>query len=322
MWGVMEGAWLFMMNFGIMFHHFHDKERHIKSQGSISGCDLVQMINFLKNDYSIIDANIWYEKAMSNELDDNQICLTFDDALACQYDIAYPILDELGLKAFWFLYSSMYTGVLEKLELYRHFRFSSFDSIESFYDLFFKTAVLLQDSIGIDVERAVEQFDPKIYLQQFSFYSDLDKTFRYIRDYILKEEKYQFIMDKMIVIYGYDIETNKRLLWITEEQIYDLHRNGHIIGLHSHTHPTVMTDKSYREQMGEYRENKRVLENIINSKISSVSYPCNSYNADTDEIMNSLGIRLGFDAVMSNRSVECLHFPRKDHAYIMREMAK
>ena len=277
-----------MNNFGVMFHHFHDGVKHIKSQGSICGDELKRMIFFLKNDYEIVDADVFFYKAITNELHHNQICLTFDDALACQYDIAYPILKEMGITAFWFLYTSIYKGIIEKLEVYRHFRFSSFDSIDSFYDLFFKTAILNKDYTGIDIEKELKHFNPDSYLQHASFYSDLDKTFRYTRDYVLGKENYYLVMDKMIEEHAYDVLSNKSSLWITEEQVVNLHKNNHIVGLHSHTHPTAMATKPYEEQLAEYSENKTTLEKIVQSKVSSVSYPCNSYNCDTDKIMNNL----------------------------------
>ncbi len=128
-------------------------------------------------------------------------------------------------------------------------------------------------------------------------------------------------MDDMILSSEYDIEMYKDILWITEEQIRCLHRDNHIIGLHSHTHPTLMSAKSCDEQMHEYEENKKILESIIQGEVVSVSYPCNSYNSDTDAIMKKLGICLGFDAIAENlREGDDLHFPRMDHAYIVKEM--
>lgn len=309
-----------MNGFGIMFHHFHDKTKHIRSQGSISGDDFRQLIFFLKSHYEILDADVYFQKAKNSDLKANQICLTFDDALACQFDIAYPILEELDIKAFWFLYSSIYNGALEKLEIYRHFRFSKFDSVESFYIHFLKTAALMQDNICVDVEKEIMLFDPKSYAQEATFYTDMDRTFRYLRDCVLKEEKYYSIMDNMVKTYKYNVEANKALLWIGEEQVRELHKNKHIIGLHSHTHPTVLAAKSFEDQMAEYSNNKSTLERIIQDEVFSIAYPCSSYNDDTDIIMDKLGIQLGFDARMSNNQAGLLHLPRKDHVYVMEEM--
>ena len=307
-------------NFGIMFHHFHDKEKHIVCQGSISEDDFRLMIRYLQKSFDIIDAEVYFDRTMNNNLAPNQICLTFDDALSCQYDIANPVLKELNITGFWFIYTSMYKGILEKLEIYRHFRFKNFSTIDVFYDDFFTTAVSNQDKLSVDIEKEIANFNPSDYLTQHSFYTDNDKLFRYLRDNVLGQENYNFIMDKMILASEYDIEENKKLLWITEEQILNLHKSKHIIGLHSHTHPTVMSEKTYDEQLMEYQENKQILESITGNKVKSISYPCNSYNRDTDKIMNELGILIGFDAVLADVSHNNLHVPRKDHAYIIKEM--
>lgn len=311
-----------MNNFGIMFHHFHDEDKHIVSQGSISHDDLINLIHNLKKEYEILDADVFLDKANGQKLEPNQICLTFDDALASQYDIAYPVLEEFGIKAFWFIYTSIFTQEPEKLEIYRHFRHKCFGSIDSFYTAFFKAALSCA-SISIsrdDIEKEIEHFDPNSYKQQFSFYSDSDKLYRYLRDIVLGKKNYSIIMDELIDAYKYDIEANRHLYWVTKEQVLDLYKHGHIIGMHSHSHATTMSEKSYDEQMYEYQENKRLIKGITGGDVLSVSYPCNSYNNYTDMVMRELGILLGFDAVMTDELLydthDSLHFPRQNHTYI------
>gem|GEM_PF-331722 len=339
-----------MNNFGVMFHHFHDEKEHIVSQGSISGNDLADMICHLRKDYEIIDADIFLDKAINGKLAPNQICLTFDDALACQYDVAYPVIKELGIKAFWFIYTSVFTGTPEKLEVYRHFRFKCFDTIDVFYDAFFDAVLSGQDSISDDggggrsgnggdsdssdndsdssggdssIEEKIKNFDPASFKPLSPFYTDRDKLFRYLRDCVLGEKKYNSVMDKMIEAHGYNISKNEHLLWIKEKQLLELYKNGHVVGLHSHSHSTTMSEKSYDDQLADYTENKRVLESLIKSGVISISYPCNSFNEDTDKVMRKLGIQLGFNATMpiAGEQHSNLHFPRKNHTYIMKEMA-
>ena len=54
---------------------------------------------------NILPADEWMARATSDRLDENDLCLTFDDALRCQYDVALPVLEKYGLTAFWFVYS-------------------------------------------------------------------------------------------------------------------------------------------------------------------------------------------------------------------------
>ena len=301
-----------------MFHHFHDRQKHIVEQGSISSEDFSKLIDFYLTDHNIISAGEFLYKLQNNSLSCNDVCISFDDALLCQYDIALPVLEQRNIKAFWFVYTSPFEGTPEKLEIYRHFRFSKFDDIEKFYSAFFRTASSLYNF----VKDELEAFNPDEYAKDFPFYTPDDKRFRYLRDKVLGEAKYNSIMDSMINEYNYNVRENINLLWMKSEHLRELHRLGHIIGLHSHTHPTLMAEKNYEGQLYEYGTNKKIIESITGSEVISGSYPCNSYNQDTLKIMRSLGIQIGFRANMGNFTEQDheLEIPREDHANIIREM--
>ena len=89
----------------VMFHHFHS-EKHLPTQGSLSGKDFSKMIDWLSDRYNLIGANEYLIKFVESRLRNNDICLSFDDALLCQYDIAIPILEDRGIDAFFFVIST------------------------------------------------------------------------------------------------------------------------------------------------------------------------------------------------------------------------
>ena len=303
---------------GIMFHHFHDDHKHIVGQGSISAETFDRMLDFYSKEYHLINADEFLYKSQINTLKEDDVCITFDDGLLCQYDIAYPVLESRNLKAFFFVYTSPLDNVLEKIEIYRHFRFSCFKSIDEFYNAFFEIL-----DIGNNVD-LLKDYDENNFLKDFPFYTANDKKFRYLRDYVLGEKKYYEIMDKMIEKSDYDIDENSKLLWLNKDNILDLYKHNHIVGLHSYSHPTSMVIKSKQEQEYEYATNKKELEDIINDKVISVSYPCNSYNDDTLEFMCNNGIQIGFRANMADldKKIAYLEYPREDHANILRQMEK
>ncbi|WP_262422821.1 hypothetical protein [Brevundimonas denitrificans] len=78
----------------------------------------------------------WTERALAGRLGPDDLCLTFDDALLCQSEIAAPVLKAYGLTGFWFVYSSVLEGRSERLELYRHFRSTRFGDVDEFYAAF------------------------------------------------------------------------------------------------------------------------------------------------------------------------------------------
>ena len=117
---------------GIMFHHFHDGKVHTKGQGSISKDDFYKIINFIgiKN---ILNADIFYEKFLNNKLKDNEVCLTFDDGIKCQIDVALPVLEDLKIKSFFFVYTSLFDGKPDNLEIFRYFRMNMATSEKSYF---------------------------------------------------------------------------------------------------------------------------------------------------------------------------------------------
>ena len=98
-----------------MFHHFHDGKTHLKSQGSISKDEFYKIIKFIGRD-NILDADIFFSRLKENSLSDRNVCFTFDDGIKCQFDIALPILEDLKIKSFFFVYTSMFEGEPDKLE--------------------------------------------------------------------------------------------------------------------------------------------------------------------------------------------------------------
>jgi len=51
----------------------------------------------------ILPAREWLSRAEAGLLEPDDICLSFDGNLRCQFDVALPVLREFGLTAFWFI---------------------------------------------------------------------------------------------------------------------------------------------------------------------------------------------------------------------------
>lgn len=303
---------------GIMFHHFHDK-KHIKGQGAISQDDLSQIIEYYQRGHSILPAQEWFERANLRQLKKNDVCLTFDDALLCQYEVALPVLEHYGLTAFWFIYSSVVTGGTENLEIYRKFRTVFFDDIADFYQEFFRTVA--HSRYQKTVEVSLKQFSVDEYLSNFPFYTDEDRRFRYVRDIALGVEAYNEIVETMMREQKIDMDNFTNDLWMKDQHVVDLHSKKHIIGLHSHTHPTALSALTTQAQRDEYQKNYHTLNQLLNSAPEAMSHPCNSYNQDTIRILNELEIKIGFRSNMEENHSSNLEFPREDHANVMGRIA-
>jgi peptidoglycan/xylan/chitin deacetylase (PgdA/CDA1 family) len=157
------------------------------------------------------------------------------------------------------------------------------------------------------------------YLKDFTFYTSNDRRFRFVRDRVLGPEKYNNIMDSMLDAADFDRRTTGRQLWMTEAMLRELANDGHIIGLHSHTHPTNLAALDRNDQLTEYQKSKARLTEIIGSEPITMSHPCNSYNRDTIDVLKELGIKIGFRANMAMTEVPSdFELPREDHANILK----
>ena len=312
---------------GIMFHHFHDDGIHTKGQGSIDKDDFYKMINFIGRK-NILDADVFIEKFKNNKLKNNDVCLTFDDGLKCQIDIALPVLEELKIKSFFFVYTSIFDGKPDNLEIFRYFRMNYFNSINKFYDNFYK---VLDKDLNSFFEINKNKID--ITKKKYTFYSYEDIKFRLVRDIFLSKGDYEKNMMLMLKEFKVDTENLKSKLFFDEKDLIKLDESGHVIGLHTHNHPTKIENLPHSEQKVEYSKNLNNLIKILKKNsnfIKSNSHPCGSYNKNSLKVLKELGIDIAFrdcmsvDYEMGMNSINnsSLEIARQDHMEIYKMMNK
>jgi peptidoglycan/xylan/chitin deacetylase (PgdA/CDA1 family) len=111
-------------------------------------------------------------------------------------------------------------------------------------------------------------------------------------------------------------------LWMEPDHLRRLHADGHVLGLHTHTHPTRIADLDRQQQLREYRDNYTCLMSLLGERPTTVAHPCNSYSRDTLDILRRLGIRMGFRSNLAWDEHSKLEYARQDPADIVREMRR
>jgi peptidoglycan/xylan/chitin deacetylase (PgdA/CDA1 family) len=300
-----------------MFHHFHDNTQ-LAAQGSLSSSDFTKMIDWLNRDHSILNASEYKEKFQNCTLQKNDICFSFDDALKGQYEIALPIMEKLGIQAFFFVYSSVFESNPDPLEIYRHFRTCCYKNIDDFYENFFDFVERINAE---EFSRRHARFLKLNYLDEFPFYTKGDKWFRYLRDQYLTRIQYDEIMNELMIQKKFDPNDVKKYLWMTEQDLVNIDTKGHVIGLHSFSHPTQISKLTKAEQKLEYQKNKDHLTGVIGKPIAVMAHPCGDYNDTTLEILKRMKIDIGFRSSMSIKGIKSsLEIPREDHSNVLRKM--
>jgi peptidoglycan/xylan/chitin deacetylase (PgdA/CDA1 family) len=300
----------------VMFHHFHN-ENHRPSQGSLSSLEFHKMLDWLSIRFNLIGAREYLAKFEKTELGNNDVCLSFDDGLLCQFDIAIPILEDRGLDAFFFSYSSAFTETPCNLEIFRYFRTNEFSSIDDFYNQFFE---LVENNFHSDLEKHRNIYLDLNYLNAFPFYTKNDKWFRYLRDQVLGVQNYEQVMMKLMGLKGFSKKNIADDLWMSEDNLEEISNLGHLVGLHSHSHPMQMSRLSYQDQYKEYKNNLDYLSAVIGDVVC-MSHPCGDYNSETLTILEKLGIRIGFRSNTSEKIIKSkFEIPRNDQANVSKAM--
>ena len=300
-----------------MFHHFRG-ENQPKAQGSISAEQFGQIIDLVQSTSTILNSSEYLHLAQQNLLQDNHTCLTFDDALQSQIKVAVPVLDSLNLKGFFFVYSSAFLGNPDPLEIYRYFRNNYYTDFDPFFADFMSIA---QQQFGEQIKPSLQGFQPSTYLANAPYYSDNERTFRFLRDNVFVDNQYDSIMNMLMSERKFNPNDVMDELFMTTADIQMLQRNGHEVGLHSHGHPTTMHKLSKQIQQIEYQTNYDFMKKTLGVNPQTMSHPNGNYSADTLDILREIGISLGFRATMSPPiAPSVLEIPREDHSNLLAKL--
>ena len=292
-------------------------------QGSISLEDLEELLQFVGVQRFLTPMQ-WLEKLENDRLGPQDLCLTFDDGLLSQFEIALPLLEEYRLNAFWFIYSGVFEEQIQlgKLEIYRAFRCKYFPTVDDFYTVFIRR--VFDTGFGEKTSEVLTEARIHEFLSAYPIYSVNDVKFRFVRDLVLGRQEYERIMDDLIHGYGANLHDLAKGLWMSDEQLKYLTEQGHVVGLHSYSHPTALAELPYTDQQEEYQMNYQHILRVCGRPPVAVAHPTNSYSQETIEILSDLGICCGFRSnmaatnVMGERSPNRYEMAREDHANIQR----
>ena len=301
---------------GLMFHHFHDNKRFLKNPGSLSADQFYKMIkSFGKKNF--ISPDEFSENCKNGNINTNQICITFDDGLRSQFEIAYPVMQSLNIQGFFFIPSSIFSKELNILETVRYFKENFYQTVDEYYEDFFIKLKDFKDLKIIESNLKKNHKQLIIIKKKFPFYSFEDVKYRFVRDYLISKEIFTKVNLFLFKKYKFNYKKINNIFFMSKNNLKVLTKEGNQVGLHSHSHPTKISNLSYKKQLYEYSKNKIILEKIINKKIFSMSHPCNKYNSDTLKILKKLNISTGFLASKNlnfNKKIKNSNFliPRED----------
>ena len=221
-----------------------------------------RQIKFLSERYKIVSVEDVWDAALKGKKG-KYSALTFDDGLKDQYENALPILKERNAKAVFFIIGSVFDGILPSSHaLHILMSFFAMPELLSLFQSFLKGQhPLLQEKYHIPSDRRLTSRRMHEDVRTANFKETIMR--------IPQEMKNEFITAALSEIKK---ETNDiiEMLFMKEEEIKELKKNGMHIGSHSYAH-TPFEGKT-KEQV----ENDLEHANAILSKYGPLS-PVFSY---------------------------------------------
>ena len=275
-----------------MLHDLYDIDG-VRTQGAINKVEFQKIVGTIRKSNTVSSAEI-LNKSNPEDLE-NKIFITFDDGLLRQFELGLDWLDELDIFACFFVHTSPFLGDYDVHQLLRTFKNSNiFQNVEEFNKTFIK--YLQRDYDQEEIHKIESSFIEERYFNQFTFYSDSDRKLRFIRDHYLNQEQYKEKTTSFIQSFNIELDSLAKDTYMTKDNLKEISQRGHVIGLHSHSHPSNLGSLSIEEQLIEIKRNKEVIESIIDISPRTISYPSNSYSSDTIRHLIDLNIHSGFRA--------------------------
>lgn len=302
----------------VMYHYVRDLKN--TRFPAIKGLDMRffrEQLRYFKKHYHPITA-VELTDAFCNgtELPPKSIVLTFDDAYADHFTNVFPLLDEYKMQGFFFVpvKAIMNHEVLIVNKIHHVLALCN----ENIDQLVSEVKAMLAPFEG---KKGVESFD--FYFRKLAIANRFDcKEVIFIKRLLqveLQEPLRSLLINQLFEQYvTKDEGAFSRELYMSEDQLKCMIRNGMIIGSHGYDHfwlNSLTKEKQFEELQ---RSVDFLLRLGVDKGTLSIGYPYGAYNDDTISIAKELEFKLGFTTKVDVATVKtenkkaCLTIPRLD----------
>lgn len=299
----------------VMYHYVRDLKN--TRYPAIKGLDLQlfkEQLMYLKKHYYFVTADQLVDAFQNGtELPPKSIVLTFDDAYSDHFINVFPLLDEYKIQGFFFTPVKAITKhevlIVNKI----HFVLAVCDSNINL--LVEKIRLILEKYSG---REGVQSFD--YYFTKLAVADRYDtKEVIFIKRLLqveLKEPVRSEIINKLFEEFvTKDEGAFSRELYMSEDQLSCMSRNGMIIGSHGYDH-FWLSSLNKQEQEFEISQSVDFLKKIgVSEDTLSIGYPYGDHNEETLEIAHKYNFKLGFTTEVNVASLDqynSLEIPRLD----------
>ncbi len=300
---IMEKSFMHKL-YVIMYHYVRDLGH--SRYPNIKGLDVnlfQQQINFLKENYQVVSMEEVIDAFETRkELPENAVLLTFDDGYLDHYTYVFPILETAKVQGSFFIPGKTFSKH-ELLDVNKiHYILASTSSEKLLQDVFER----------MDFYRGVE-FDIPSNEELFAEFAEANRFdtkeiifIKRILQTVLPEKLRNYIASDLFEKYvGVSEEKLAYELYMTEEQIRTMKRNGMFIGIHGYDH-YWLGNLDVEQMHTDVSKALEVMDEFIDSDHWVINYPYGSYNDEVLKYVTEQGACLGMTTKVAVTDIDKL----------------
>ncbi len=267
----------------VKYHYIDDlySDRNAFHPCSIN--EFERQVSFLKNDFKITTVDEVVDAAQK-ELPEKMCALTFDDGLRDNYQNAVPILKKHGAIGTFFPITKTFEGFLPAThKMHIALSLEETDKLVDIFNTFLKNSFpqyvkkfSISKTKRITTARKIYDEIPTANLKE-----TMNTIPRTVRDVFL-----DFLFQELKL----DEKKFSEELFMSPKDIRELHKKGHIIGSHSHSHEAFDTIDSLIVKE-EVATAKRILDDLLESSTSIFAYPQSAPDKNVADILKEQKIQ-------------------------------
>ncbi|MCF8086430.1 MAG: polysaccharide deacetylase family protein [Desulfotignum sp.] len=213
--------------------------------------------------------------------------ITFDDGLKEQYELAVPILKQMGIPALFFVN----TLPLKKPYILNVHKIHLIRSVRPTQEL----NALLKKTLATDRVTVSQEQLSNCAAATYRYDQKDQRELKYLLNFLLTvDQREKYTNDLFNQIFQNQEAAIHKDLYMTSEQIKHLHRDG-MLGCHGHRHhPLGRLDA--QSCIADVTISKTYLENLAGGKVYAFCYPYGTYDAvnGADTIVRNTGFLFAF----------------------------
>ena len=280
----------------IMYHYVRPFDHEYPNFKILHIKDFRKQLDFFEKKYGFISKSEFIN-CLETGIPQKGVILTFDDGLYCHYEYVFKELKKRKLWGIFYIPTQPYT---EKkiLDVHRtHLLLGKYNSkkIFSFLNDIFDYSLLDKSKI--------EEFNKLTYKSQKN--DQFTILVKRILNYFIPYEFRSKVMDELMSKFMPEEKNLLKNFYLTNNQIFEMHNEGMIIGSHTVNHP-VMSRLSYEEQEFQIYNSFRHLKKIVKKfNQKTFCYPYggfHSFNNETEKILSKHNCIYSFN--VEHRDIE------------------